>query len=59
LAGEVQQFSGLETNFQHFDVKESLPNAFMLPVYRIVQELLNNVIKYTKKNRSHYSIIVF
>lgn len=50
LAGEVQQYSGLETNFQHFDVEEPLPNSIMLPIYRIVQELLNNTIKHAQAN---------
>lgn len=48
LVGEIPASTGMQASFQHFNVQEPLPTTFILPLYRIVQELLNNVIKHAK-----------
>ena len=38
----------MEIDFQHYGLEERLPQRFELLVYRIIQELLNNIVKYAE-----------
>ena len=74
LIDAVQQFctsmqssAGFEIDFQHYNINERLPQRFELLAYRIIQELLNNIIKYAEakevlvqlaKNENHLSITI-
>ena len=46
--GLTESSAGLLVNYQQFGLKERLPNDTEIVVYRIVQELLTNVIKHSK-----------
>lgn len=44
----MQASAGFEIDFQYYGLEERLPPRFELLVYRIVQELLNNIVKYAE-----------
>lgn len=46
--GLTESSAGLLVNYQQFGLQERLPNDTEIVVYRIVQELLTNVIKHSK-----------
>jgi signal transduction histidine kinase len=63
----MQASAGFEIDFQHYNTSERLPQRFELLVYRIVQELLNNIVKYADakeviiqlvKNENQFSIAI-
>jgi two-component system NarL family sensor kinase len=63
----MQASAGFEIDFQHYNISERLPQRFELLVYRIVQELLNNIVKYADakeviiqlvKNENQFSIAI-
>lgn len=39
-----------EIDFQHYNITKDLDNMFATSIYRIIQELLNNAIKYANAN---------
>ncbi len=43
---QMQNSGNFEIDFQHYGFDERLPQKLELLVYRIIQELLNNIIKY-------------
>ncbi len=45
---QAQQSAQLEIDFQHYGLESRLPAKLELLVYRIVQELLNNILKYAQ-----------
>ena len=63
----MQASADFEIDFQHYNISERLPQRFELLVYRIVQELLNNIVKYAAakeviiqlvKNENQFSIAI-
>lgn len=46
LCAELESHTRLKAEFQHYGVREPLPQVMLLPLYRIVQESLNNVVKH-------------
>ena len=63
----MQASADFEIDFQHYNINERLPQRFELLAYRIIQELLNNIIKYAEakevlvqlaKNENHLSITI-
>lgn len=44
----MESSSRMEIDFQHYGLEERLPQRFELLVYRIIQELLNNIVKYAE-----------
>ncbi len=44
----MQSSAGFEIDFQHYGLEDRLPQRFELLVYRIIQELLNNIVKYAE-----------
>jgi signal transduction histidine kinase len=48
LCGDLEHYGGLKTEFLHYGLQHQLPEHILLPVYRIVQESLNNIIKHAK-----------
>ena len=43
---QMQQSANIEIDFQHYNLEARLPQKMELLVYRMIQELLNNIIKY-------------
>lgn len=55
LVDAVQQFctsmqssAGFEIDFQHYGLEDRLPQRLELLTYRMIQELLNNIVKYAE-----------
>lgn len=48
LCDDINFAGNMEVTFQHFNVDESLVSGMHLPVYRLIQELLNNVVKHAE-----------
>jgi signal transduction histidine kinase len=46
LCDEINYTGHLKVSFQHFGVKAPIPDHFSFQIYRILQELLQNVIKH-------------
>ncbi len=46
FCGQAEKSGNLQIDFQHYGLEERLPAKMELLAYRIVQELLNNVLKY-------------
>jgi signal transduction histidine kinase len=38
----------IESKFEHFNISERLPQKIEITIYRVVQELINNIIKHSK-----------
>ena len=64
---QIQHSSGIEIDFQYYHFEKRLPQRLELLIYRIIQELLNNILKYAdakevilqlSKNESFISITV-
>lgn len=49
LEGSLK-FVNIKFTFDHFNIKERLPAKIEITLYRITQELLNNIIKHSKAN---------
>lgn len=47
LCDDVNFHTKLNVTFQHFGVGQKIPHSIQLSLYRIIQELLNNVIKHS------------
>lgn len=47
LCADLESCAKLQTSFQHYGLREPLPRSMALPLYRIVQESLNNVVKHS------------
>ncbi len=47
LADNISSSKQLKVRFQHFGIQERLTSNFEIMLYRIVQELLNNIIKHS------------
>lgn len=47
LAANISSSKQLKVTFQHFGLNERLSSPFEVMLYRIVQELLNNIIKHS------------
>lgn len=43
---QMQQSSNIEIDFQYYNLENRLPQKMELLIYRMIQELLNNIIKY-------------
>ena len=43
---QMQQSANIEIDFQHYNLETRLPQKMELLIYRMIQELLNNIIKY-------------
>ena len=43
---QMQQSANIEIDFQHYNLETRLPQKMELLMYRMIQELLNNIIKY-------------
>ena len=50
-------YSKINYSLEHFNIKERLPKKIEITIYRIVQELINNIIKHSKA--SEVSIQIF
>ncbi|MBV6441042.1 MAG: sensor histidine kinase [Haliscomenobacteraceae bacterium CHB4] len=48
LCADVESHAKIQTSFQHYGIREPLPQSMVLPLYRIVQESLNNVVKHSQ-----------
>ncbi len=48
LVSDIQTHADFAIDLQYFNVREPLPQQILLPMYRIVQELLHNVIKHAQ-----------
>lgn len=44
----IQNSKGLAINFQHYGLQEPLNSNFELAIYRIIQELMQNVVKHAR-----------
>jgi signal transduction histidine kinase len=44
----MQSSAGFEIDFQYYNLEDRLPQRFELLAYRIIQELLNNIVKYAE-----------
>ncbi|MFH2096788.1 MAG: ATP-binding protein, partial [Bacteroidota bacterium] len=51
LCEDVKRNSGLDVAYSSSIKSESLPEEYKVPVYRIVQESLNNAVKHAKADR--------
>ena len=40
--------SNIEFNLEHFNIEERLPQKIEITIYRIIQELINNIIKHSQ-----------
>lgn len=45
---QIEHSTAIEVDFQHYQMEDRLPTKSELLVYRIIQELLNNSIKYAE-----------
>lgn len=48
LCDDINFSAGIEVNFQHFNIVNSTLSPISLPVYRLLQELLNNIVKHAE-----------
>jgi PAS domain S-box-containing protein len=48
MCKRTQQSNALEVDFDSHNVREPLPQPFEITLYRVVQELLNNTLKYAQ-----------
>lgn len=46
LVNRAQSSNGPDIDFQHYDIPKKMDSMVALNIYRIIQELLNNAIKY-------------
>lgn len=57
LCAELESHTALKAEFQHYGVKEPLPETMVLPLYRIAQESLNNVVKHSQASEVMLQLI--
>ncbi len=66
LSGTLR-LAEIKFNFEHFNIKERLPKKIEVTIYRITQELIQNILKHSKatevnlqlfKNKGHLLLIV-
>jgi two-component system, NarL family, sensor kinase len=57
LCADIESHTKLQTCFQHYGVREPLPQNMILPLYRIVQESLNNVVKHSNAREAMVQLI--
>lgn len=57
LAVNISSSKQLKVTFQHFGMQERLTSNFEIMLYRIVQELLNNIIKHSDATEAIVQII--
>ena len=50
LEGSLK-YVNIEYSLEHFNLKERLPKKIEITIYRITQELINNIIKHSKANQ--------
>lgn len=50
-------YADIEYTFEHFNVKERLPEKIEITLYRITQELINNIIKHSKAKSVNVQLI--
>jgi len=43
-------YTNIEYSIEHFNIKERLPEKIEVTIYRITQELINNIIKHSKSS---------
>lgn len=48
LVNRVEGEHAPEVTFQHYDYPENVPTMISLSIYRIIQEMLNNALKYSQ-----------
>lgn len=48
LCDDINFSAGIVINFQHFNIDNSTLTPISLPVYRLLQELLNNIVKHAE-----------
>lgn len=44
-------YKNIKVNFEHFNINERLPNKIEITLYRIIQELVNNIIKHSEASK--------
>ena len=49
LEGSLK-YANIKYSLEHFNINERLPNKIEITIYRITQELINNIIKHSKAN---------
>jgi signal transduction histidine kinase len=49
--------SSIECHFEHRNMEERLPHNIEIGLYRIAQELLNNIIKHSNANIAHVQLV--
>ncbi|QIE60214.1 sensor histidine kinase [Rasiella rasia] len=52
FVNSINESNLLDTTYQSVNLSESLPQSFQLSVYRIIQELLNNIIKHSEASQA-------
>jgi signal transduction histidine kinase len=57
LCAELESHARIQTSFQHYGLSEPLPSHMTLPLYRIVQEALNNVVKHAQASEVMVQLI--
>lgn len=58
LCADLEHYAGLQTSFQHYGLQQPLPEPVVLPVYRIVQEALNNIVKHAQATEVMVELIL-
>lgn len=48
LLGGSLAYSNINYNIEHFNIEQRLPQKIEITIYRIAQELINNIIKHSK-----------
>jgi two-component system, NarL family, sensor kinase len=57
LCANLECHTKLKTSFQHYGIREPLPQNMILPLYRIVQESLNNVVKHADATEAMVQLV--
>jgi two-component system NarL family sensor kinase len=59
LTHSIAESSGIEIHFEHHDFKSRLPSDYEIILYRLIQELLNNVIKHAEASKIIVQLSLF
>lgn len=58
LCADTEQNTRIRTTFQHYGLDRPLPESLALPVYRMVQEALNNIVKHAQATEAMVELIL-
>lgn len=59
LSNTISSHSGLQINFTSHDFMERIPEQTEMSIYRIVLELINNIVKHAQANRVTVQLIKY